>query len=128
MSSNYTLGRKGEEIAANYLLNKGFSLITRNFQYYREGTQGRLGEIDLIVEKGGKLHLVEVKSRSNAQFGLPEEQITAAKLRYLYRTYQYFLLKNKKYQNYFCQLDVVCIKNDEIEVIQNAYSFEGIIR
>ena len=87
------IGRAGEDIAADFYMQKGYRLVARNFQYYHKGSQGRWGEIYLILQGGGILVLVEVKTRSDTQFGLPVAQINQRKLRYLFKSYQYFLTK-----------------------------------
>jgi putative endonuclease len=126
MENNYNLGKYGEKLALEYYLNAGYEMVVQNFQYYRQGTQGRLGEIDLIMLKDKKLFLIEVKARSSSQFGYPVEQVNKSKLKYLYKTYQYFLIKHKQYKNYFCQFDVVSILDNQISVFANAYSFEDV--
>jgi putative endonuclease len=118
------LGALGEDQALSWYLDHGYELVARNFQYYREGLQGRQGEIDLLVKKGDVLVLVEVKTRSNEFFGKIAEQVTRQKLRFLYKTYQYFLLKNPQYRRCFARLDVAEVMNNEVKVIQNAWSFE----
>jgi putative endonuclease len=69
-------GRRGEEIAAAFLLAKGFRVIGRNWRC-------RGGEIDLIVERRGEIRFIEVKLRRTKEFGHPEESITPTKIRHL---------------------------------------------
>lgn len=69
-------GRRGEEIAAAFLMQKGFRVIGRNWRC-------RGGEIDLIVERRGEVRFVEVKLRRTSEFGHPEESITPTKIRHL---------------------------------------------
>jgi putative endonuclease len=126
MGNNYNVGKQGENLALEYYLANGFELVVQNFQFYRQGTQGRLGEIDLIMQKDKKLYLIEVKTRSSSEYGYPIEQINRSKLKYLYKTYQYFLLKHRQYRTYFCQFDVVSILDNQITVFSNAYSFENV--
>ncbi|HTK10801.1 MAG TPA: YraN family protein [Ktedonobacteraceae bacterium] len=66
------LGRTGERLAAEYLLARGYSMVTRNFRCC-------YGEVDLIVEDGEDLVFVEVKTRRGSAFGLPEEAVTRRK-------------------------------------------------
>lgn len=68
---NYSnIGRKGEDLAAQYLVEKGYSILERNFR------SGRM-EIDIIVESEECLVFVEVKSRSGSRFGYPEDGLGA---------------------------------------------------
>lgn len=71
-------GRLGEDLAVRFFESKGFRVLERNWLH-------RLGEIDLIVERGGEVRFVEVKYRHTLMFGYPEEAITGAKLRHLER-------------------------------------------
>ncbi len=66
------LGRRGEEIAAERLANRGYRVIDRNFRT-------REGEVDLIAWDGPVLTFIEVKSRRGRAYGLPEESITVTK-------------------------------------------------
>ena len=126
---NFLLGKKAEKAIKNYYLSKGYQLVKQNFQYYLQGTQGRLGEIDLIFKKDNLLVLVEVKSRKTSNFGLCQEQITSYKLKCLYRSYQYFLLKNSKYRRCFCRFDLAALNlfKKEVKIITNAYNFDKFI-
>jgi putative endonuclease len=71
MNSRATLGRRGEEVAAEHLRRRGYQILERN-------VRSRYGEIDLVAKDGDCLVFVEVRSvRSTAL--LPEESITARK-------------------------------------------------
>lgn len=72
------LGRRGEEIAARYLVAAGMTVVDRNWRCPQ-------GEIDLIARDGDELVFVEVKTRSGVAFGHPLESITVAKLARLRR-------------------------------------------
>ena len=72
------LGRRGEECAAQFLAGAGYRVIARNWRCGQ-------GEVDLIVERDGEVVFVEVKTRSNKNFGHPFEAITAPKLARLRR-------------------------------------------
>jgi putative endonuclease len=71
-------GAAAEDLAADYLVSLGFTIVTRRFS--RKG-----GEIDLIALDGDELVFVEVKARGPDQ-GLPEESIGPKKLAALKRT------------------------------------------
>ncbi len=70
------LGRKGEEIAERFLIQKNYEIIQRNYRRYR-------GEIDLIAKDGGCLVFVEVKSVSSDRFGQPVSKVNQQKQKQL---------------------------------------------
>lgn len=80
------LGAYGEEVAAAYLCEQGYTLIERNFRC-------PLGEIDIIAKKRLDLVFVEVKTRRSTLFGLPQEAVGAHKQRQLMRAAQWYLKK-----------------------------------
>lgn len=65
----HELGRRGEELAARYLEDRGWRILARN---YRAGPK----EVDLVVRRGGVLAFVEVKTRRGRAFGHPLDSIT----------------------------------------------------
>ena len=67
-----TKGAWGEDCAAAYLRRHGYRILVRNYSC-------RFGEIDLIAEKDGVLLFVEVKLRTNLQYGAPREYVTVKK-------------------------------------------------
>jgi putative endonuclease len=69
---NRRVGAWGENLAAEYLVAKGYEILARN-------ARTEAGEIDLIARRAGLLSFVEVKTRRNAKFGAPEEAITPVK-------------------------------------------------
>lgn len=72
MTSKMQTGIRGENAAAEFLVEKGYEIVARNYRYGR-------AEIDLIVKKGNWLVFVEVKTRSKCDFGFPEEFVDRAK-------------------------------------------------
>lgn len=73
----------GEDSAVNFLLNKGYKILERNF---RKG----YGEIDIIATHNNILVFIEVKTRSQTRFGTPFEAITRSKLKILIRGANYY--------------------------------------
>lgn len=67
------VGRRGEDCAAQYLQQAGYTLLERNWRCQQ-------GEIDLIAERNGDVVFVEVKTRSGVGYGHPFEAITVRKL------------------------------------------------
>ena len=57
MTIIHDLGKKGEDLAVKYLINKGYRILNRNFRY-------RKAEIDIIARKHKVLAMIEVKTRN----------------------------------------------------------------
>ncbi|MGB8993715.1 MAG: YraN family protein [Pseudonocardiaceae bacterium] len=66
------LGKRGEDLAADYLAGTGLVVLSRNWRC-------REGEIDLIATDGERLVVCEVKTRSGTGYGEPSEAVTPAK-------------------------------------------------
>jgi putative endonuclease len=72
-SANITIGARGEELAAKFLLERGDEILARNWRI-------REGELDLVsLDLAGLIHFIEVKTRSSMAFGHPFEAIDSAK-------------------------------------------------
>ena len=100
MSSDAALlGRWGEKQAAGYLHQKGYRLLAAGYRC-------RMGEIDLIAQKGRELAFVEVKLRRNDRFAEPREQVTAAKQRRILLSARNFLAQHPEYGEHYCRFDV----------------------
>ena len=91
-SQNKETGRLGEDMAADFLVKKGYKILDRNYST-------KFGELDIIAlysnspAKGGAtLVFVEVKTKTSDQFGSPEEMITPHKLRQIQNTAQSYIL------------------------------------
>jgi putative endonuclease len=108
--TNQDKGINGENVAANFLLQKGYKIIERNWRY-------KHWEIDLIVSKENKLHFIEVKTRTSKQFGNPEESIGIKKMGSLKKGIEQYLVQHTEWK--FIQIDVVAIimSNEEIKEI-----------
>ena len=105
-TKNITLGKQGEDIAAEFLIKKHYKVIDRNFK-------ARYGEIDLIALDGKTLVFVEVKTRTTDRFGTPEEAITARKLYELVKTSEYYVLQHPDLLK-LTRIDVVGIMLDGV--------------
>ena len=77
------LGRTGEDIAADYLRSRGYTVLDRNWNLHRGC------EIDIVARLGDVVHFVEVKTRSwseGAMAGVvPESAINWRKMRHIFR-------------------------------------------
>ncbi len=89
MNNSINTGKKGEEIAYNYILNKGYKIIKRNFHF------GKLGEIDIIAEKDNQIVFFEVKVQTGDSFGDAHFWLTPAKQKKLRKCAEGFIYVNK---------------------------------
>jgi putative endonuclease len=110
-------GKKGEDIAADYLVHQQYQLLHRN---WRSGKS----EIDIIASCEDTLHFIEVKTRNSKNFGLPESKVNAAKLKQLKLAAAAYLEQNPQWK--FIQFDIVSINLEpgrvpEIYLIKDAF-------
>lgn len=119
---NKGLGSDGEEIACDYLANRGFLILERNFIC-------KGGEIDIVAEKDGAIHFVEVKTRSLKSLESSLEAITQKKQKRVRRAAEIWLSKARNSINdidlYVCYLSVVGVDvvggNPTVEFIEDAF-------
>lgn len=98
--NNKDTGFLGENITAQFLTENGFEILHRNWRYKHL-------EIDIIASKLGILHIVEVKTRSDIQFGYPEQAIHAKKMQYLKNAAAHFQYENPHWK--YLQFDVAAL-------------------
>lgn len=98
------LGHAGEIKAKEYLEKTNLKLIKKNYRYER-------AEIDLIFkdDESKTLIFVEVKTRSNMNFGDPLESITSLKQNQIRKAAMGFVSENESYSDYDIRLDVVTV-------------------
>jgi putative endonuclease len=108
------IGDKGEQIAAEYLKDKGCRILEQNYHT-------RFGEIDLVAQEDDALVFVEVKTRTNTDFGLPEASVTPAKLEKIESAALLWLQDHPDYHDDW-RIDVIAIllkKDKTVEDIQH---------
>lgn len=114
------LGRIGERKAVRYLRKLGFVILATNYRT-------PLGEIDIIAREENTLAFVEVKTRSSAHYGLPQEAVDRRKQHKLSRMAHAFL-NDRGGQEMACRFDVVAVligaggRTREIELIRDAFN------
>jgi putative endonuclease len=101
MADHIELGKEGEDLAVDWLLKNGFTIVDRNW------THGKL-EIDIIARKDNRLHIIEVKCRHYNSFSHPEESVGKKKFRSLQRAADEYLFQNPG--NEWMQYSIVAIK------------------
>lgn len=107
MAEHNDIGKRGEELAANFLAEKGFLIREKNWR------KGYL-EVDLIAEDGPVLVFVEVKTRRDLAHGLPEEAVTRKKERHLIDAAEAYL-ETRNLTNEV-RFDIVSVWENETEM------------
>ncbi len=110
-----TTGKRGEDLAVNFLLETGYQIVTRNFRT-------PLGELDIIALKDNQTVLVEVKTRTSPSFGLPEEAITQKKLNKIKRTGEIWLSQHPTAPQSL-RIDLIAILDLKIKHYKNIGDF-----
>ena len=117
MADHNELGKKAEDLAAEYLVKNGYKILVRNFRFQKS-------EIDIIAEKDHLIVVVEVKARSTDIFILPQEAVTKAKIKSIVLAANHFMEEFIKNQE--VRFDIISVLPDktgklEIEHIEDAF-------
>lgn len=114
-------GNVGEDLAAQFLAERGYEIIERNFRL-------PFGEIDIVAMDCDTVCFVEVKARKSTDHGEPAEFVSWFKQKRLIRAAQAYL-KIHHLDDIMCRFDVVTIITDvnppKIELIENAFELSA---
>lgn len=113
-SGHRAVGKSYEEKAAALLEEAGYRILDRNFTC-------RQGELDLVAADGETLCFIEVKYRSSLRGGYPQEAVTPAKRKHLYRAAAAWIAKYGRRGCRTFRFDVVGFTKDQHWLIQNAF-------
>lgn len=112
--STHERGDRGENIATEYLLKKGYRIVCQNYRAQRGG------EIDCIAyDTDGTLTFIEVK-RSSSKNGRPLFWVTPSKQRTLFKMAQRYLAEHRL-TDIPCRFDVIGIQGDTVDHLRNAF-------
>ncbi len=117
MTDKIKLGKLGEQITAEYLAKYGYQILKTNYHT-------REGEIDLICQKDKTIIFVEVKTRTNQNFGWPEEAVTDEKLEKIIIASLKYLQENGIEGDW--QIDVISIIFNETKRIFQLKHLENV--
>jgi len=104
-----SIGRRGEDAALRHLESAGLTLLERNYRC-------RGGEIDLVMQEGGTLVLVEVRLRSSEEFGGAAASVGPGKQRRVAHAARHLLLTHPPYRGMPARFDVVAIDRGAAEI------------
>lgn len=116
MAIHNITGRKGEEAAAQFLKDKGYEILERNWHSSHF-------ELDIIANHQDWLVIVEVKTRSGEIRALPEEAVDRKKMRRIINAAHHYILLNKL--NFPVRFDVISVifnpEETRIEHFEDAF-------
>ena len=92
--SNISVGKKGEELACQYLAKQGYKILEKNKRF------SRFSEIDIIALDKNTLVFCEVKTRRTTICGSPFEAITKSKYQNIKKGIFFYLQENPNYKNF----------------------------
>ena len=117
MASHNDTGKNGEDLAANWFEEKGYTILHKNWRH-------RNLEVDIIATKNTMLHFIEVKAAKTLKFGNPEDKVSQKKIRNLINASEEYLFQNPQWQRIqFDVLSITMIKNTVTEyfLIEDVY-------
>ena len=117
MAEHNDLGKEGEKLALEFLEKNGYSILEKNWTFQK-------AEIDIIAQKEEILAIVEVKTRSTIDFGLPQDFVKPKKIQLLVKAVNEYVTKNDLDLN--IRFDIIAIHKDKsqkfvIEHLENAF-------
>ena len=116
MAKHNELGKRGEELAVQYLTEKGYEILERNWHNIHK-------EIDIIAKKYNVLVIVEVKTRQSEEYGEPDIAVTRQKQTRLISAANAYLFQNQLDIN--TRFDIISIvfkdNNPKINLIEDAF-------
>lgn len=116
MAEHNELGKLGEELAVEFLQKNGYDILETNWLFQK-------AEIDIIAQKENILAIVEVKTRSTVDFGLPQDFVKPKKIQLLVKAVNEYVISNEL--DVEVRFDIIAIhkegKNYKIEHIDDAF-------
>ncbi|TWI01304.1 putative endonuclease [Flavobacterium tiangeerense] len=111
MAEHNELGKLGEEMAVEFLQKEGYTILQTNYTFQK-------AEIDILAQKAGVLAVVEVKTRSSLDFGLPQDFVKPKKIQLLVKAVDAFVIQNDL--DLEVRFDIIAIhKEDKSFVIEH---------
>ena len=107
MADHNELGKQGEKLAVEFLRENGYEILETNWTFQK-------AEVDIIAQKEDVLAIVEVKTRSSVDFGLPQDFVKPKKIQLLVKAVDEYVISN--------DLDV-SVRFDIIAIQKNGNDF-----
>jgi putative endonuclease len=119
MAYRQRLGSWGENLAESYFIQRGWVPLLRNYRT-------RYGEIDLVMKDQEMIVFVEVKTRSNLDFGTPEESITRKKKQRMLHSAAACLQDHPEWGGYY-RIDVLAVIGSPADASPEIIWFENAV-
>ncbi|MEC5164593.1 putative endonuclease [Flavobacterium sp. PL11] len=103
MAEHNELGKLGEEMAVEFLQKNGYKIIETNWTFQK-------AEIDIIAKKENILAIIEVKTRSSLDFGLPQDFVKTKKIQLLVKAVDAFV--NERDLDVEVRFDIIAIHKE----------------
>jgi len=117
MAQHNDTGKAGEDLAEQWLINNEYTILHRNWRH-------KNWEIDFIAHKGKRLHIIEIKTRTSAYLGFPEDNFDKKKMQYLIQAAEEFLYLYPVWQQLQFDLLAITLKENEADkyfLIEDVY-------
>ena len=118
MAQHNELGKKGEQLAIEFLVEKGYKILEKNYRYLK-------AEVDIIAQKENVLAVVEVKTRSSDYFGNPQDFVNPKKIKLLLSAIDNYVIE--KDLDVEVRFDIIAIihknNNTKIEHLEDAFLY-----
>jgi putative endonuclease len=116
MAQHNQLGKKGEQLAVDFLLKNSYGIVERNYRFDK-------AEVDIIARKNEVLAIVEVKTRSTTDFGNPQDFVKPKQIQRLVKAVDEYVTVNNL--DVEVRFDIIAIvkkgKGFIIEHLENAF-------
>jgi putative endonuclease len=116
MAQHNELGKLGEELAVDFLQQNGYEILETNWVFQK-------AEIDIIAQKDNIIAIVEVKTRSSIEFGLPQDFVKPKKIQLLVKAVNEYVISNDL--DVEIRFDIIAISKEgkeyNMEHIENAF-------
>ncbi|TXG37040.1 YraN family protein [Seonamhaeicola maritimus] len=116
MVQHNELGKKGEQLAVDFLIKKNYNIVERNYRFDK-------AEVDIIAKNGDTLAIVEVKTRSSTDFGNPQDFVKPKQIKNLVKAVDEYVTVNGL--DVEVRFDIIAIVKEEnkfnIEHLENAF-------
>ena len=108
MAEHNDLGKLGEELAVEYLQKNGYTILDANWTFQK-------AEVDIIAQKEQILAIIEVKTRSSLEFGLPQDFVKPKKIQLLVKAVNGYVTENDL--DFEVRFDIIAINKKGQEFV-----------